>query len=79
MDAVSIAPLTSKEQAVQHQTGPSTIKHQTGPLDPWTLEVGDGEARHREVGDREVGYREVVDQEVGEVGDADPGPLKRGV
>ena len=68
MDAVSIAPLTSKEQAVQHQTGPSTIKHQTGPLDPWTREVGDREAGHREVGDREVGYRDMGDREVGEGG-----------
>ena len=52
---------------------------QTGPLDPWTREVGDREAGHREVGDRQVGYREVGDQEVGEVGDLDPGPLKRRV
>ena len=50
---------------------------QTGPLDPWTREVGDREAGHREVGDRQVGYREVGDQEVGELGDLDPGPLKR--
>ena len=60
-----------------NQTQNHLSNDQTGPLDPWTREVGDREAGHREVGDRQVGYREVGDQEVGEVGDLDPGPLKR--
>ena len=62
-----------------NQTQNDLSNDQTGPLDPWTREVGDREAGHREVGDRQVGYREVGDQEVGEVGDLDPGPLKRRV
>ena len=60
-----------------NQTQNHLSNDQTGPLDPWTREVGDREAGHREVGDRQVGYREVGDQEVGEVVDLDPGPLKR--
>ena len=60
-----------------YQTQHHLSNDQTGPLDPWTRGVGDREAGHREVGDRQVGYRKVGDREVGEVGDLDPGPLKR--